>query len=339
MKQLSINAPLAVELIEKYLADIVNDNQSAGLLLGLSGGVDSSVLATIAVKAVGKENVHVSFLFDRDSEKSSETKAELMSEWLGLRLETEDITPVMRNNRVYAPLIMKLVPYSARFNRVIQYSYHLVTGEKPFKSSLKVGSHALEKSWLKQLMFNLTIRHIDRGFSERHMYRRKVLEQKAERENLTLIGAANRSEFEVGWFVKDGIDDLPIQPMTGLYKTQVWQLASYLNLPSVIQSQPPSPDMMFGITDEFGIGHSYRRLDLVLDLLEQKKPYDEIVDHGISKHELDDILDLMKYSAWKRTSRHEVPPVDGAIGGNVRLHNKHHDSNEETSRLKNIAVI
>jgi NAD+ synthase len=326
---ISINASLAVQLIEDYLSDLVKSNKSAGILLGLSGGVDSSVLATIAVNAIGKDNVHVSFLFDRDSEKSSAKNAELMADWLGLRLETEDITSVMQKKRVYAPLIMKLVPYSARFNRMIQHTYLLVTGEKPFKSSLKVGSHAFEKSWLKHLMFNLTIRHIDKGFSERHIYRRNVLEKKAEKENLTLIGAANRSEFEVGWFVKDGIDDLPIQPMTGLYKTQVWQLASFLKLPAVIQSQPPSPDMMFGITDEFGIGHPYRRLDIVLDLLERKKTRDEIIDHGISKKELDDILDLMKYSAWKRTSRHEPPPVDGAIGGNVRLHNESLDSNEE----------
>lgn len=319
MGNLSINAPLAVKLIQDYLSDLVRANQSAGLLLGLSGGVDSSVLATIAVKALGSEHVYVVFLFDRDSEKSSEEKAKLMAEWLGLRLEVEDITSMMQKKRVYAPLIMKLVPYSARFNRMIQYSYLLTTGEKPFKTSLKVGSNALEKSWVKRFLFDLTIRHIDRGFTERHVYRRTVLEQKAEKENLTLIGAANLSEFEVGWFVKDGIDDLPVQPMTGLYKTQVWQLAAHLDLPAVIQSQAPSPDMMFGITDEFGIGHAYRRLDVVLDLLEQKKSQQEIIGHGVSKKELDDILDLKKYSAWKRASRHEAPPVDGTSGGNVRI--------------------
>ena len=337
MQNLSINAPLAAKLIEDYISNLVEANHSAGLLLGLSGGVDSSVLATIAVNALGSEHVYVAFLFDRDSEKSSEEKAKLMADWLGVRLEVDDITSMMQKKRVYAPLIMKLVPYSARFNRLIQHSYLLITGEKPFKTSLKVGSNALEKSWVKHLMFDLTIRHIDRGFTERHVYRRKVLEQKAEKENLTLIGAANRSEFEVGWFVKDGIDDLPVQPMTGLYKTQVWQLAAYLDLPAVIQSQPPSPDMMFGITDEFGIGHAYRRLDEVLDLLEQKKPYEEIIARGVSQQELDDILDLKKYSAWKRTSRHEAPPVDGASRGNVRIKNEPRVPMQE-SRKKELAA-
>ena len=316
---LDIDCSLATQLIARYLKDLVNTQNSNGLLLGLSGGIDSSVLATLAVKAVGNESVHVSFLFDRDSEKESEEKARLMADWLGLKLETGDISPCMEERKVYAPLIMKLVPYSARFNRVIQHSYRLINAENPFKTSLKVGSNALERSWLKRLMFNVSIRHIDHGFSNRHIHRREILERKAEEENLTLVGAANRSEFEVGWFVKGGIDDLPNQPMTGLYKTQVWQLAEYLDLPSRIRSQAPSPDMIRGITDEFGIGHSYRRLDQVLNLLEQNATDEQILGAGFSRDELNDIRDLMKYSEWKRTSPHEEPPVHGGIGGNVRL--------------------
>ncbi|MGR5236287.1 NAD(+) synthase [Vibrio alfacsensis] len=317
--QLTIDAPLAVDLIGTYLKDLVETQKSDGLLLGLSGGIDSSVLVTLAVKAIGKERVHACFLFDRDSEKESKNKACIMAKWLGIELETEDISSVMNDKKVYDPFIMKLVPYSAYFNRLIQHSYLFINGETPFKTSLKFGSGIIDGSWLKRLMFNNTIRHIDRGFSERHIYRRKALSQRAENDNLTLIGAANLSEFEVGWFVKDGIDDLPIQPMTGLYKTQVWQLASYLDLPHEIQDQPPSPDMMFGITDEFGIGHAYRRLDSILDLMDQHKTDDEILVLGINEPELRDIRELMLFSQWKRMSEHQTPPVEGKIGGNVRL--------------------
>ena len=325
-KNLTIDATLTLQIMELYLESLVETQKSKGLLLGLSGGIDSSVLTTIAVKAVGKEHVHVSFLYDRDSEKSSKEKALTMANWLGIELETADISPVMKKQNVYAPLIMKLVSYSAGFNRMIQYAYCLINRETPFKTSLKVGSQIIKLSWLKRVMFNLSIRHFDRGFSERHIYRRQLLEQKAKEENLTLIGAANLSEFKVGWFVKDGIDDLSIQPMTGLYKTQVWQLASYLKLPDGIQSQLASPDMMLGITDEFGIGHNYRRLDVILDLIDRQKNDNEIIDCGISKIELADVHELMKYSEWKRASDHEIPPVQGVIGGNVRLDSNMGDS-------------
>ena len=78
------------------------------------------------------------------------------------------------------------------------------------------------------------------------------MERLAKERNLSLIGAANLSECEVGWFVKDGIDDLPVQPMAGLYKTQVRQLAKTLDLPEPVRTQLPSPDMAKGVTDEFG---------------------------------------------------------------------------------------
>lgn len=315
---LTIDAPLASELIATYLKELVEAQKSDGLLLGLSGGIDSSVLITLAVKAIGKERVHACFLYDRDSEKESTNKANMMAQWLGVKLETIDISSAMHDKKVYDPFIMKLVPYSAYFNRLIQHSYLWINRETPFKTSLKFGSGVTDGSWLKSFMFKHTIRHIDRGFSERHIYRRQVLSHRAQNENLTLIGAANLSEFEVGWFVKDGIDDLPIQPMTGLYKTQVWQLASYLNLPHEIQQQPPSPDMMFGITDEFGIGHTYRRLDSILDLIDQNKTDDEIFSLGVAESELRDIRELMLFSKWKRASEHEAPPVVGKIGGNVR---------------------
>ncbi len=57
------------------------------------------MLITIAARAVGKEHVHASFLFDRDSEKISEKKARIMAEWLGIKLETADISPAMKRKR------------------------------------------------------------------------------------------------------------------------------------------------------------------------------------------------------------------------------------------------
>jgi len=318
---LTIDAQLTVQLIKAYLQELVKTQQSDGILLGLSGGIDSSVLLSIAVRAVGKDRVHASFLYDRDSEKESEKKAVIMANWLDIGLDIFDISPAMKKKNIYDPLIMKLIPYSPLFNRLIQHSYRFINGEVPFKTSLKIGSNVGNGSWIKSLMYNFTIRHIDRGFAERHIYRRELLNTKATQENLILIGAANRSEFEVGWFVKDGVDDLPIQPMTGLYKTQVWQLASYLKLPDEIQNQLASPDMMFGITDEFGIGHNYRKLDVILDMMEREKTDEEMVNNGISKADIEDVRELMLYSEWKRNSLHEIPPVQGGVNGNVRSSN------------------
>ncbi|MEJ2201668.1 MAG: NAD(+) synthase [Desulfuromonadaceae bacterium] len=322
MKQnLDIDTSLTVQLMGSYLKDLLAGRKNNGLLLGFSGGIDSALLATLAIGAVGKDAVHLSFLYDRDTAGSTEEKARMMADWLGVDLEVTDISPAMEAQKVYAPPVMRLVSCSARFNRMFQHCYRLVIGETPFKTTLRVGSGLPEHSWLKRFMFNRSIRYIEQGFSARHRYRRRILEEKAAKENLVLIGAANRSELEVGWFVKDGIDDLPIQPMIGLYKTQLRQLASYLGLPDTIRTQHPSPDMLLGITDEFAIGYSYGRLDLILDLLEQQLPVAEMVRCGVTAAEINDVREIMQFSEWKRASGHESPPVQGGIRGNVRLTN------------------
>ncbi len=206
---------------------------------------------------------------------------------------------------------MRLAPYSWVLNRAVQRAYSLMFNETPFKSTLRVGNGEFTASWLQRLVFNATIRHVDSGFTKRHVYRRVVLEQKAQARGLILIGAANRSEWEIGWFVKGGIDDLPIQPLTGLYKTQVRQLAKFLELPEPIQAQVPSPDMLKGITDESSIGHLYSRVDLVLDCLDRGGLREDAVEAGITAAELEDVRELLRLSAWKRSSHPEPPPVEG----------------------------
>ena len=92
-----------------------------------------------------------------------------------------------------------------------------------------------------------------------------------ELENGLVVGAANKSEYRIGYFVKHGCDDASdIMPLLNLYKTQVRELAQYLNIPARIIEKPPSPDMMPGLTDdEEVIGISYEKMDLILMALEK----------------------------------------------------------------------
>ena len=93
----------------------------------------------------------------------------------------------------------------------------------------------------------------------------------AELENGLVVGAANKSEYRIGYFVKHGCDEASdIMPLLNLYKTQVRELAQYLNIPARIIEKPPSPDMMPGFTDdEEVIGISYEKMDLILMALEK----------------------------------------------------------------------
>lgn len=319
MPELRIDAEQAIEAICHDIARHVELEGTGGAILGLSGGLDSSVLAALAVKALGSDRVTLIYLFDHDSGRAIATNAELMAKHLDVPLEVMDISSEMKKRGVYKPLFIKLLRLSTIVAWVSANSYRLICGETPFKSTLRVGRGEVLKPWYKRLLFGLTMHHVDAGFTRRHLFRRTILERFASERNLSLIGAANMSEFEVGWYVKDGIDDLPNQPMTGLYKTQVRQLAHELGLPEPVSTQLPSPDMAKGVTDEFGIGHDYKDVDIVLDGFAAGLTDSQIAAFGIPQGEIDDIRELMELSDWKRQSPHETPPVSGKYGSALRI--------------------
>jgi len=100
-----------------------------------------------------------------------------------------------------------------------------------------------------------------------------------EKENRLVVGAANKSEYKIGYFVKHGCDDATdIMPLLNLYKTQVRELARYLSIPARIIEKPPSPDVMPGLTnDEEVIRISYEKMDLILLALEKGWKLSDIV--------------------------------------------------------------
>lgn len=313
---LRIQESQTVDAIEAYLRDLLEKRSAGGVLIGLSGGVDSAVLTTMAVRALGKERVHVYHLYDRDSERESEHNARRVADSLGLELVVESIEPVMRQKGIYSSPFMRLAIVSRRMNRWLLDLYRSLCGETPFISTLRrdrFGGHRVRK-----LIYDLTIRPVEAAFNARHLYRREMLEGKAQKENWLLLGAANRSECMVGWFVKDGIDDVPLSPLMGLYKTQVQQLAAYLGIPPEVRDQVASPDMMRGVTDEFALGIRYATVDIILDGVDRGCSDEELIAAGAAEGEISLVRELHQHSAWKRESEHEDPPVDGTVRGTVR---------------------
>jgi NAD+ synthase len=315
---LKIDADKAIDAICRDIARRIEREGTDGVVLGLSGGLDSSVLAALAAKAVGPDRVTAIYLCDQDSDRAIAANAELMAKHLNLELEVTDISGEMEKRDVYRPLFIKLLRLSPVVAKVSAGGYRLVCGETVFKTTLRVGRGEKLRPWYKKLLYGMTMHHVDAGFSKRHQFRRTILEQVARARNLSLIGAANMSECEVGWFVKDGIDDIPCQPMAGLYKTQVRQLARRLELPDPVCTQLPSPDMAKGVSDEFGIGHDYTEVDIVIDGFDKGLADKDIAALGIPQKDIDDIRDLMELSDWKRQSPHEDPPVSGKFGSGLR---------------------
>ena len=116
---LLINAKSECEKIEGYIRQLFKSSSANGILIGLSGGVDSAVLAALAVRATGADKVFAYYLYDRDSSKQSKANAELIAGQLGIKLESEDITEAMRLMKIYSPAAMKLVSLSGTVNSLL----------------------------------------------------------------------------------------------------------------------------------------------------------------------------------------------------------------------------
>jgi NAD+ synthase len=276
----------------------VAEGKREGVVLGLSGGIDSTVAAILAVRAVGSNNVYALHLFDRQSDKKFRRHTERVATMLEINFEVRDITASVKALGAYELFITRIPPraslilmrLSAPVSRAIRY----------FWGKRRRVQEAQSASPTRRT-------RIERSFNVRHIERRRILEEFAREKNLLLIGAANRSESFVGWFVKDGVDDIPVEVVLGLYKTQVRQLAHCIGVPDEIIKETPSPDMLRGVTDELVIGHSYETVDKVAYVIEHGLSEEVALREGITEKEFERIKRLHRLTAWKRTNRHEFP--------------------------------
>ncbi|MHC4665857.1 MAG: NAD(+) synthase [Planctomycetota bacterium] len=306
---LEIDAAKEAESIARNIEGLVAANSAEGVIVGLSGGMDSAVLATLAVRAVGKEWVGAYYLYDRDSSHNSQAVAKLVADWLGIELKVEDITGAMRKMGIYSPMVMRVTALSGFMNRHLNGRLHrLLWGEPFFIHTLRKGAPGEKK--VKRFFFERIVDSVEAAFNARHMYRRQFLEGTSDEQNRLVLGAANRSEWLVGWFVKGEIDDVPLSPLIRLYKTKVFKLAEYLELPAGIRNQAPSPDMMKGITDECALGINYNTLDIILDCIDRGVSDEEIVARGISRKDVRLVRTMNDLSRWKRERECATYPVN-----------------------------
>lgn len=239
--------------------DVLNKN---GLVVGLSGGIDSTVVAYLAVKALGKDEVFGLILPERDSDPQSKKDALLVADNLKIKTKIISITQALKILRCYESISAKVLK-----NRYSTYFFHQLTkiakGKQPFLQNLK-GS---EIEWLNQAIAFYRIKH---------RLRMLVLYFYAESKNLLVSGCANKSEHMTGFFVRYGDDSADIMPILHLYKIQVYQLADYLKIPEKIMKKAPTPDLLPGLKDEKLLGITYEELDPILYLFEKNTPPEKI---------------------------------------------------------------
>jgi len=214
-EKLHLNTELAVQALVSFIKDAVETTHSEGVVVGLSGGVDSALSAALAVGALGPEKVHAFMLPHQTSSPDSVTDAEEVAAALGLTTYNIDISPMV----------------DAYFD---QYE------SDPGK--VRLGNKMARE-------------------------RMSILYDQAKKLRSLVLGTSNKTEILLGYSTIFGDNASSINPLGDLYKQQVWQLATYLDLPARIVDKKPSADLWPGQTDEEELGFDYPTADEVLYLM------------------------------------------------------------------------
>ncbi len=228
-----------------------------GAVVGISGGIDSALTATLTVKALGKEKVLGLHMPESNLTPAADSEdAKTLADWLGIEYRTIDIAGIVS-------AFMAAVPASESADRLT-------------RGNLKA------RTRMSLLYFH------------------------ANMLNRMVIGTGNKTEILLGYYTKYGDGGVDLEPIGGLYKTEVWELSRRLGIPDPLITKKPSAGLWAGQTDEAELGISYVKVDEVLRLIEKgEEPENILKASGISFEQLNSVTRRIERNEHKR----KAPPV------------------------------
>ncbi len=251
--------------LRQYLTE---DFRRRGFVVAMSSGVDSSVSAALAVRAVGPAHVFGLFLPERDSDPESLRLARQLAESLGIAHQTMDIAPILEAAGCYTArdeAIHRAVPeYGPGWRCKLVLPSGRGGGATLNVTQLVVRDPAGAERTVRLGPTEYRQIVAATNFKQRT---RKMLEYfHADRLHYAVVGTPNRLEYDQGFFVKGGDGLADVKPIAHLYKTQVYQLAEALGVSRAITSRPPTTDT-FSLPqtqEEFYFAFPARVLDQLL---------------------------------------------------------------------------
>ena len=253
-----------------------------GAVVGISGGLDSSVVLALCVRAFGLQKVAAVMMPEKDSEPESEQMARRLAAHFGLTPTLEVITPVLDGFDCYR-----------RRDEAIRRVFPDYDASKGYKAKIVLPQNVLDEDMLnvfslvvitpggEELSKQLPVREflqIVAASNLKQRTRMAMLYYHAEVKNYAVIGTANKNEHDQGFFVKYGDGGVDIKAIGHLFKTQVYQLAAYLGVPEEIRRRTPTTDT-YGAPcnqQEFFFRLPFETMDLLWFAQEHNVPLAEV---------------------------------------------------------------
>jgi NAD+ synthase len=272
---------ITVTLREQVLGQL----RRRGAVVGISGGIDSSVVTALCVRAFGKEKVLGLFMPEHHSSDDALTLGRMLAGHFGIDTVLEDIAPALEGLGCYrrqAEAIRTVVPEYGEGWKCKLVLPSILDSDRINITRLTVQNPAGEVSTVRLTPSAYLQIVAATNFKQRA---RKMTEYyHADRLNYAVAGTPNRLEYDQGFFVKQGDGSADFKPIAHLYKTQVYQLARHLGVPEEICRRPPTTDTfsMPQTQEEFYFALPYDRMDLCL----------YAVNHGVPAEQVAPVVEL-----------------------------------------------
>jgi NAD+ synthase len=265
---LSLDAAKATEQIAAAIREqVMGTLKKRGVVVGMSGGIDSSVTAAASVRALGPDKVFGILMPERDSSDDALRLGKMLAEHLGIRYAVENIKPALEGLGCYSrqlEAIRMVVPEYGEGWRCKLTIPSLLEGSRLNITSLTVQDPQGNQRTVRMTPAAYLQMVAATNFKQRT---RKMMEYyHADRLNYAVAGTPNLLEYDQGFFVKQGDGAADFKPIAHLYKTQVYDLAEHLGVPEEIRRRPPTTDT-FSLAqsqEEFYFALPYREMDLCL---------------------------------------------------------------------------
>jgi NAD+ synthase len=276
MDELNRDIDELVENLKHFIRDQVTGFKKKGVVLGVSGGVDSAVALTLCVQEFGKENVFGLLLPEKESAPSSKTLGAEICESLGVTYEEVPISPILEALNIYEKkdqVLKRACPeYDPRIHKTSLVLPNFLDQEglnvpyiRLIKDGETVARHRLKANDYLELIGLQGVKQRSRMVVQ-YMY--------AEKLNYVVCGTTNKTELVLGQFVKYGDGGVDLEPLADCYKTQIYALAKQLKVNEEIIKRPPSADTWSHYTtdEEFYWRMPMHLIDQLLYAQEHKLP-------------------------------------------------------------------